>query len=191
MNRTPVKPRFRAIVSILVLGFSIVLLFVGVVLIVNRPPSTDAIAATLAAMPTLTPLPTMTPTPAPTLPGVTEALLVCQRDVGFALHRRNLIGAANISDDHQLLLSWISLDWPIQDLDDALPGVILGFDAAIEVWKGGCAVYDRVQITVWDRRNDEQIHRLTVQADLNDLLAWQANELSDKELIIRLQVSEP
>ena len=191
MNRTPANPRFRALVGILVLGFSIVLLFVGTVLMVNRPPSADAVAATMAALPTLTPFPTATPTPAPTLPNVTETLLVCQRDIGFALNRRNLVSAVNISGDHLLLLSWVSLNWPIQDLDDALSGVILGFDAAVEAWKNGCAVYDRVQIAVWDRRNDQQIHRLTVQANMDDLLAWQANELSDKELLIRLQVTEP
>lgn len=191
MNRTPTDPRFRTLVVILTLGFSIVLLFVGIVLIVNKPPSAEAIAATLAAMPTFTPFPTITPTPAPTLPNVTEALLVCQRDVGLAMHERGLVGAANISGDHLLLLSWVSLDWPVQDLDDALSGVIMGFDAAVEVWTGGCAVYDRVQIAVSDRRNDKQAHRLTVQANMDDLLAWQANKLSDKELLIRLQVTEP
>jgi hypothetical protein len=191
MNQTPDKPQFRTIVTILVLGFSIVLLSVGIVLIVNKPPSADAIAATMAAMPTPTALPTATPTPAPTLPGVSENLLVCQRNVGFALHKRNMVSAANISDDHLLLLSWVSLSWPIHDLDDALAGVILGFDAAIEVWKNQCAVYDRVRIVVWDRRQDEQIHRFTVQADVDELLAWQTGELSDKELIMRLQVTEP
>ena len=190
MNRTPSKPQFRMIVTILVLGFSIVLLFVGIVLIVNKPPSAEGIATTMAAMPSPTALPTVTPTPAPTLPSVTDTLLVCQRNVGFALHERNLVAAANISDNHLLDLYWVSLGWPIQDLDDALSGVVLGFDAAVEVWKDGCAVYDRVQVVVWDRRQGEQVRRLTVQANVDDLLAWQAGELSDKELIIRLQVTE-
>ena len=191
MNRVPIKPEFRTIITILVLVFSITLVFVGIVLVINRPPSADAIAATAAALPSPTMSPTQTPTPAPTLPGVSEQLLLCQRQAGFALNERHLVGAANISDHHLLLLSWVSLKWSIDDLDDALPGIILGFDAAIDVWENGCAVYDRVQINAWDKREDEQIHRLTVLANMDDLLAWEADQLSDTELIARLQVTEP
>jgi hypothetical protein len=185
------KGEYRVIVGVLLfiaLGISI---FVGVVLIVNRPLSAEEIASTAAALPNPTAPPTFTPTPVPTLPGVSEELLVCQRDAGFAMNERNLVGAVNISDDHLFLLSWISRDWMVNDLDDALPGVILGFDVALDVWQEGCAVYDRVRIDVWDRRAEEQMHQLTVQAQMDDLLQWRAGKLSDGELLARLQVTQP
>lgn len=188
MSRSSAKPEFRILVTILMLVFSIALVAAGIALIANRPPSTSALAATMTALPSPTAIPTSTPTPAPTIPGVSEELLVCQREAGFALNKRNLVGAANISDDHLLSLSWVSHDWAIEDLDDALPGIVSGFDAALDVWQNGCAVYDRVQVNVWDRQQDKQVHRLSAEARIDDLLKWRAGELSDKELILRLQV---
>jgi hypothetical protein len=197
INRTPAKAdqsirrEYRIILGVLLfitLGVSIL---VSAVLIANRPLSAEAITSTAAALPGPTMPPTSTPTPIPTVPGVTEALLVCQRNAGFAMNERNLVGAVNISDDHLFLLSWIARDWTVGDLDDALPGVVLGFDAALDVWQGGCAVYDRVRIDVWDRRAEKQVHQLTVQVQMDDLLQWRAGRLSDSELIARLQVTRP
>jgi hypothetical protein len=161
------------------------------VLIANRPLSPEAVAATLTALPSPTVTPPPTPTPIPTLPGVSSELLVCQRKAGRAMNARNMVGAVNISDDHLFLLNWLSLDWEISDLDDALPGVIMGFDVALDVWQRDCAVYDRVQIEVSERRGEEQTHQLTVQAQMDDLLKWRAGGLSDKELIARLKVTQP
>jgi hypothetical protein len=97
----------------------------------------------------------------------------------------------NISDDHLLLLTWLSLDWQVDELDDALPGVIMGFDVALDVWQRGCTVYDRVQVEVDDKRGERQVRRFVVQGQMDDLLKWRAGGLSDKELISRLQVIPP
>jgi hypothetical protein len=140
-----------------------------------------------------------TPTAIPTLAGTNQELLICQRDVGLAMNARQMVGAANLSDDRLLRLRWMSMDWAVSDLDDALPGVILGLDVALEVWEEGCPLYDRVQIKVYDRasieedgrRQERQVHRLTVQADMDDLFQWQAGALSDSALLERLQVTEP
>ena len=191
MNQPPAKREYRIIINVLffiIIGVSILM---GIDPIVDRPLSAEDITSTAAALPSSTLPPTLTPTPVPTLPGVSDELLVCQREAGFAMNERTLVGAVNISDDHLFLLSWVSGDWTVNDLDDALPGVILGFDVALDVWQGGCAVYDRVRIDVWDRRGEEQIRQLTVQAQMDDLLQWRAGELSDSELIARLQVTQP
>ena len=191
MSQSPSKRVFRIVVVTLSLGVVGVLGFLGVVLIANRPPSPEAIAATLTAMPSPTPTVTPTPTPIPTLPGVNHDLLVCQREAGREMNAREMVGAVNISDDHVFLLSWFSLDWEIHDLQDALAGVIMGFDVALGVWERGCAVYDRVQIDVYHGVGDQQTHQLVVQAQMDDLLKWRAKELNDSELIARLQVTEP
>ena len=148
------------------------------------------------------PAQTASPTPrhqngVPTLAAVTDELLVCQRQVARALNARQLAAAAALLDDRTLRLRWVSMDWTVDTLNDALPGVILGLDAALEAWQEGCAVYDRVEIEVYDRRPVErgnrteegQIHQLTVQATLDDLLDWRAGTIGDRELLDRLEVT--
>jgi hypothetical protein len=171
---------------------AVVIIVVTIVLVAaSRPPSAEAIAATLTAMPTPTPTLTLTPTPIPTVPAVSGDLLLCQREAGKAMNARSMIGTVNISGDHLLLMQWVSTDWQIIDLEDALSGVIMGFDVALDVWQRGCAVYDRVQIDVYDGPGDKRAHRLTVNAQMDDLLKWRAGEYTDKELIARLQVTRP
>lgn len=191
MARSRAQRTYRIVVGVLALLVLGILGFIGVVLVMNLPPSPAEIAATLTALPSPVATLTPTPTPVPTLAGVTPELLVCQRDAGQAMNDREMVGAVNISDDHLFLLSWLSREWQIQDLDDALPGVIMGFDVALDVWDGGCAVYDRVQIAVYDRREEQQTLRLNVYASMDDLLKWRAGELGDSDLIARLQVQEP
>ncbi len=178
-----------SIIGILILVLCTTLLLVGVVLLLNRPPPAEAIVATLAALPSPTMPPTPTPTPAPTVPGVSDALLVCQRTVGFELNKRSLVAAANLSDNHVLSMSWVSLGWSVNNLHDALPGIVLAFDAAIDAWKTDCAVYDRVQIEVWDRREDRQVRRVSVEAMVDDLLKWRDGELGDQALLQRLYIA--
>ena len=145
---------------------------------------------------------TATPTPIPTLPAVSGELLVCQRQVARAMNARRMVGAANLAADRELRLRWVSLDWAVDALDDALPGVVQGLDAALEVWQEGCAVYDRVEMEVYDRRSiadrdriagggraeERQVLRLTVRAKIDDLLQWRAGEIGDRELLERLEV---
>jgi hypothetical protein len=161
----------------------------------TRPLPADAVAATRTAQPDPDDRPA-TPTPIPTLAAVSEELLVCQRQAALALNARQLVGAANLAADRELRLRWVSMDWAVEALDDALPGVVLGLDAALEVWKDGCAFYDRVEIEVYDRRKPadsgraqkEQVLRLTVRAQVDDLLRWRAGEIGDRELLGRLEV---
>jgi hypothetical protein len=180
---------FRILVSILAVITVIILGFIGVVLAMNLPPSPTEIAATLAALPNPTSTAVPSPTPVPTLPGVTEALLVCQREASQAMVARSMVGAVNLSENHLFLLKWVSRDWQVEDLNDALAGVIMGFDVALDVWDQGCAVYDRVQIDVYDQRGDRQEHRFSVQAQMDDLLKWKAGGLSDSGLIARLEIA--
>ena len=178
MARIDSRLTYRIIAGVLA---AIILVAVGSAILtwtLSRPPSTSV---------RLDPTARPTPTAIPTLAGTSETLLVCQRQVAQAMNARQMVGAASLADDQQLLLRWVSLDWPVTSLDDALPGVILSMDAALEVWKGGCAVYDRVSVDVYDRRADREVHRLTVQAQMDDLLRWQAGELGDKELLDRLK----
>jgi len=189
VQRTSAPTHSRLLVTILVLILSATLVLASVVVLINRPPSEQVLAATLAALPTFTLPPTVTPTPIPTLPGVNDALLVCQRTVGFELNERYLVAAANISDNHLLSLSWVAQNWQVNHLSDALPGIVLVFDAAVEAWKDGCAVYDRAQVKVWDCRGDQLIHRLDVEVMVDDLLKWRNGEIGDQTLIQRLQVT--
>ena len=182
---------FRMVVAVLAVAMVCVLAFVGILLFLNRLPSAEAIAATLAAMPTPTALPTSIPTPVPTLPGISEQLLVCQREAGQAMSTRGMPGAVNLSDDHLLLLKWISMNWPVQNLDDALPGVVTGLDVALDVWEKECTVFDRVQIEVYDRRDNRQALRLNILAQVDDMLKWRAGQLQDSDLIARLTVTQP
>jgi hypothetical protein len=159
---------------------------------VTRPLAPRAVAATRTAQPTRA----APPTPIPTLAAVSEELLVCQRQVGLAMNARKMAGAANLAADRELRLRWVSMDWAVDTLDDALPGVVLGLDAALDAWEEGCTLYDRVQIEVYDRRKPEdsgraeerQVLRLTVRAGIDDLLQWRAGEIGDRELLDRVEV---
>jgi len=181
---------FRTLVTILIVTTIGLVAFIGGITLLNRPPSPQAVAATLTALPSPTPTATATPTPIPTLPGVSDTMLVCQREASRALNDRRMAGAVNISGDHLFLLRWISKG-RVEELDDALAGVILGLDVALKVWELDCALYDRVRIEVYDQSGDEQIHRLTVETPMEDLLKWRAGELKDAALIARLKVSKP
>lgn len=182
---------YRIIAGVLALLTVGVLATMAVVLLANRPPSPAAIAATMAALPSPTPTVTPTPTPVPTVPGVSAELLVCQREASREMSARDMVGAVNISDDHRFLVAWFSLDWPVNDLDSALAGVVMAFDVALDVWQGGCAVYDRVQVEVYDQRQGQQAHRLTVIGQMDDLLAWRDGRLGDRDLVTRLEVTQP
>lgn len=161
----------------------------------TRPLPADAVAATRTAQSYLEGG-AATPTPIPTLAAVRGELLVCQRQAVLALNARQLSGAANLAADRELRLRWVSMDWAVDTMGDALPGVVLGLDAALEVWKDGCAFYDRVEIEVYDRRKpadsghaqEQQVLRLTVRAQIDDLLRWRAGEIGDRELLERLEV---
>jgi hypothetical protein len=182
---------YRMVVIALAVIALLTLIVIGVALIAGRPPSPEAVAATLTAMPTSTMTTTPEPTPVPTVPGISEDLLVCQREAGRAMNARGMVGAVNISDDHLLLMSWVSTDWAVHSLDDALSGVILAFDVALDLWQRGCAVYDRVQVDVYDGPKEDRTHRLTVNVPMDDLLRWRAGEFSDSELVARLRVTQP
>jgi hypothetical protein len=188
MKSTGPERTYRLIVSILTGLIIVTLILTGLALILNRPPSSQAIAATLTAAPDLAYTATPVPTAVPTLPGVSPELLVCQRQAGQAMIARQMIGAVNLSDDRLLRLKWVSLDWPVSDLDSALAGVILGLDVALAVREEACNVYDRVQIEIYDRQGTEQTHKLTVHAQMDDALKWRAGELNDRELLARLKV---
>lgn len=190
MNPSQPERVYRAVIVGLGIIALIVLVAVGVVLATSLPPTAAQIAATLTALP---PAPAQTPTPTPVSPvaGTSPELLVCQREAGQAMNERELAGAVNVSDDHRLLINWVSTTRAVHDLDDALSGVILGFEAALEIWDQGCAVYDRVQIDVYDGPRDQQIHRLSVKAGIDDLLKWHAGEYRDQDLVAHLQVAQP
>jgi hypothetical protein len=182
---------YRVVVVALGAIALIVVVAVGVVFAASRPPTAAEIAATLTALPPPAAPQTPTPTPVPPVPGTSPELLVCQREAGQAMNERELVGAVNVSDDHRLLMNWVSTNAAIRDLDDALSGIILGFDAALEIWDQGCAVYDRVQIDVYDGPRDQQAHRLSVKAQIDDLLKWHAGEYRDQDLVARLEVARP
>jgi hypothetical protein len=182
---------YRVVVVALGAIALIVVVAVGIVFAASRPPTAAEIAATLTALPPPAAPQTPTPTPVPPVPGTSPELLVCQREAGQAMNERELVGAVNVSDDHRLLMNWVSTNAAIRDLDDALSGIILGFDAALEIWDQGCAVYDRVQIDVYDGPRDQQAHRLSVKAQIDDLLKWHAGEYRDQDLVARLEVARP
>jgi hypothetical protein len=182
------KRTYRIVIGALAALAVLVMIVVGIVVVSNRPPSPEHIAATLTAMPTSTPTLTPTPTAIPTLAGISPDLLVCQREAGRAMNARDMVGGAHISGDHLFTMTWFSTEWQVRDLQDALPGVILGFDAALEIWQGGCAVYDRVRIEVYDGPGHDPVRRLAVQAPIDELLKWQAGEYNDRELVGRLNV---
>ena len=182
--------------SRLIIGLSgvlalIVLAIVGVAVRGAGQSSPQAIPVTLTALAEAPESGPPTRTPVPTVPGVSDALLICQRELGQAMNARSLVGAVNLSDDHALRMTWVSTEWPVRDLADAIPGVIASLDAALEAWEAGCAAYDRVQIQVYDGPRDAQVHRLTVQVSTEDLLKWRGGEYQDRDLLLRLQVSQP
>lgn len=191
MDRPPSKQTYRLVIGALALTALLVLIVVGVVIVASLPPSPEAMAATLTALPSPTPTVTPVPTAVPTVPGVSENLLVCQREVGRAMNVRNMVGTANVSDDHRLSIGWVSTDWVVQDLEDALSGIIQAFDVALAVWEQGCRVYDRVQVDVYDGPPEARVYRLTVRATMDDLLRWRAGEYTAQALVSRLEVIQP
>ncbi len=189
MASTGSEHTYRLIVGILAGLIVVTLILAGLALALNRPPSSRAIAATLTAAPGPAHTAAPVPTAVPTLPGISPELLVCQRQAGQAMVARQMVGAVNLSDDRLLRLKWVSLDWPVSDLDSGLAGVIMGLDVALTVWDEACNVYDRVQIEIYDRQGTEQTHKLTVRAKMDDALKWRAGELNDRELLARLEVT--
>jgi hypothetical protein len=189
MAPTASERTYRLIVGILAGLIVATLILTGLALALNRPLSGRAIAATLTAAPVSARTETPAPTAVPTLPGVSPELLVCQRQAGQAMVARQMVGAVNLSDDRLLRLKWVSQDWPVSDLDSALAGVITGLDVALSLWEGTCNVYDGVQIEVYERQGDEQPLKLTVGAEMDDALKWRAGELTDRELLARLEVT--
>ena len=188
MASTGPERTYRLIVGILAGLIFVTLILVGLALVLARLPSRRATAARLTAAPSIAHTMTPAPTAVPTLAGVSAELLVCQRQAGQAMVARQMVGAVNISDDGLLRLKWVSLDWPVSDLESGLTGVIMGLDVALAVSEGTCDVYDRVQIEIYDRQGNEQTHKLTVYAHMDDALKWRAGELNDGELLARLEV---
>jgi hypothetical protein len=191
MNPSQPERVYRLMIIALGAVALVVLIALGAVLIAMRPPTPQQVAATLTALPPPPATATPTPTAVPPVPGTNPDLLVCQREAGRALNQRDLVGAVNLSDDHQLLINWVSTDTAILDLDDALPGIIGGLEAALEIWDEGCALYDRVEIDVYDGPRDRQTHRLSVKAGIDDLLKWHAGEYGEQDLVARLEVAQP
>ena len=191
MEHSPPRNVYRIVLIALAVFAAVVVIVTVTLLVASRPPSGTAIAATLTALPTPTPTATPSPTPIPTLPAVGDDVLLCQREAGQAMSARSMVGTVNISGDHLLRMSWVSTEWQVRNLGDALSGVIMGFDVALDVWQRGCGVYDRVQIDVYDGPGDNRTHRLTVHVPMDDLLKWRAGEFTDNQLIARLQVVEP
>jgi hypothetical protein len=188
MLDVPTRRTFRWIVLILVGISAVTLALVVASVLVTRPLAARPARATLTAVARLRDTATPAPTPVPTLPGVRPDLLLCQRQAGQAMYARGMAGAVNLADDRQLTFYWISQAWGISDLDSALAGVISSLDVALEVWQNGCTVYDRVQIDVYDREGQAQIHRLVVTAQMSDLLRWRAGEIDDATLLGQLTV---
>ena len=191
MEHSPPRNIYRIVIISLAAFAAVVVVVTVALLVASRPPSGKAIAATLTALPTLTATATPTPTPIPTVPAASEDTLLCQREAGQAMSARSMVGTVNISGDHLLWMTWVSTEWQVRDLDDALSGVIMGFDVALDVWQRGCGVYDRVQIDVYDGPGDSRTHRLTIRAPMDDLLKWRAGEFTDNQLVARLQVVTP
>lgn len=191
MAESSPKRAYRIIVGVLVVATLGILCFAGAILIANRPPSSSAVSATLTALPRPSPTITPTPTPVPTIPASNPELLLCQRRAGQAMRARNMVGAVNISDNHVFLLTWFSPNREVRDLNDALVGVMMAFEVALELWDEDCAVYDRVQVDVYDGPGDRQQYRLTVHAQMDDLLKWRAKEFGEAELLARAEVIQP
>jgi hypothetical protein len=189
MLDAPTQRTYRLIVLILVGVSTVVLVTVAVALIVARPPTAQELAATRTAVHpqhTATPL----PTPIPTLAGTSPELLLCQRQASQAIYARQMVGAVNLAEDRRITFVWVSRDWPVSNLDSALAGVMSSLDVSLEVWQGGCTVYDWVQIQVYDGEGARQAHRLTVTARMSDALHWRAGEIDDATLIARLEVDQ-
>jgi len=182
---------YRIIVGVLVAAILGIFCFAAALLVAQRLPTSAAVAATLTAIPRHSPTLTPTPTPVPTIPATNPELLLCQRRAGQAMKARNMVGAVNISGDHLFLLTWFSLDKQIFDLQDALPGLVMAYDVALELWEEDCALYDRVQVDVYDGPGDRQEYKLTVHTGMDDLLRWRAGELSDEILLERIEVIQP
>jgi hypothetical protein len=188
MLDVPARRTFRWIVLILVGVSAVTLALVVTSVLMTRPLTARQANATLTVAARLRYTTTPVPTPVPTLPGVRPELLLCQRQAGQAMQARGMAGAVNLSDDRQITFHWVSPASKISGLDSALAGVISSLDVALEVWQDGCTVFDRVQIEVYDREGQAQIHRLRVTAQMSDALRWRAGEIDDAALLGRLAV---
>ena len=112
------------------------------------------------------------------------------RQASQAIYARQMVGAVNLAEDRRITFLWVSRDLPVSNLDSALAGVMSSLDVSLEVWQGGCTVYDWVQIQVYDGEGARQAHRLTVTARMSDALDWRAGKVDDATLIARLEVEQ-
>jgi len=189
MLDVPTQRTYRLIVLILAGISTIVLAIVAAALVGTRPPTAQQVAATRTAVyPRYTATPLLTPIP--TLAGVSPELLICQRQASQAMYARQMVGAVNLADDRRITFVWVSRDWSVSNLESALAGVISSLDVSLEVWQEGCAVYDRVEIQVYDGEGTRQAHRLTVTAQMSDALDWRTGNINDAVLIERLEVEQ-
>jgi hypothetical protein len=188
MRDVTARRTYRWIVLLLVGISAVTLALVVTSVLVTRPPTVRRASATRTVAARLRPAATPAPTPVPTLPGVRPSLLLCQRQAGQAMQARDMAGAVNLADDRQITFRWVSPAWEISSLDSALAGVISSLDVALEVWQDGCTLFDRVQIEVYDREGQAQVHRLRVTAQMSDVLRWRAGEIDDAVLLGRLAV---
>jgi len=88
-------------------------------------------------------------------------------------------------------VAWIHSPPPLDTLDDAWEGLEALFRIAISLRDQGCDFYDTVVIEISGQRSDESPCRMTVEAAVDDLLSWEADQLSDDELRGRLKVQGP
>jgi hypothetical protein len=176
---------FLAVANVMVLGSLGVLTFGG------HQPSSEELMATLAALPTATLTTSPSPTPFPTLPPVNVDYLVCQREAGAAMHARQMVGAVQVASDGRFELTWLCRDRPIDDLEDALDGVMQAFLVALQTRDEDRCPFDQVWIQVWDERAEQRAFRLGVGASVVDLVAWHSGAIDDQQLIARLEVIYP
>jgi len=157
----------------------------------SRPLSTAELAATLAAQPTHTPTLAATSTPWPTPILSTEQSLVCQREAGDALYRLGLAGSVHLAPSGRLDITLHSRAPAVERFADAKEDVWTAFEIALALHKGGCALFDQLQVKVLDTRWSPPRSQVRVLAQLDDLAAWQQERIIDAELIARLQVESP
>ena len=157
----------------------------------NRPLTTTELAATLAALPTDAPTPTSTSTPWPTPIPPSEKSLVCQREAGDALYRLGPAGSVHLAPGDRLDVNLHGRASAVERFADAKEDVWTAFEIALALQKGGCALFDQLQVIVLDTRWSPPRSQVRVLAQLDDLEAWQQERIIDAELIARLQVDSP
>jgi hypothetical protein len=79
----------------------------------------------------------------------------------------------------------------VERFADAKEDVWTAFEIALALRKGGCALFDQLQVIVLDTRWSPPRSQVRVLAQLDDLEAWQQERIIDAELIARLQVDSP